>query len=95
MDRLRIDGLNSDNRFTFMHAARGLAISRTSRGLEALVDVLRRDSVGESTVLSSPLERRDREKLLVDAILAHGTDAIPLLDEAGLEHVSSKIVRID
>lgn len=93
VDRLRIDGLNSDNRFTFMHAARGLAISRTSRGLEALVDVLRRDK--ESTVLSSPLERRDREKLLVDAILAHGTDAIPLLDEAGLEHVSSKIVRID
>lgn len=32
VDRLRIDGLNSDDRFTLMHAARGLATSRTSRG---------------------------------------------------------------
>ena len=34
----------------------------------------------------------DRESVLADAIVSYGPEAIPLLEEAGFEHISSRII---
>ena len=80
VDGLRIASLESDETFTVVEAAYGLAMSRPEGGLEALISTLRAN--GDDIV---------REKALANAIVAYGPEAIPLLDEAGLEHISAKI----
>ena len=79
MDQLRIDGVDADDHFTFVEAAKGLAFSRPDGGLEALISALHNNNHAE------------REKPLVNAIVSYGPEAIPLLNEEGLEHISSKI----
>ena len=79
VDQLRIDGVDADDHFTFVEAAKGLAFSRPERGLEALISALHNNN------------RPERETLLVDAIVSYGPEAIPLLNGEGLEHISSKI----
>ena len=80
VDRLRIDHVGSENRATAVLAAEGLALSKPDGGLEALMSALRKYP--------------DRESFLADAMVSYGPEAIPLLDEAGLERISSKIVRV-
>ena len=79
VDRLRMESVGSENRVTSVLAAEGLALSKPEGGLEALIVALS--------------EYPDRESFLADAIVSYGPEAIPTLDEAGLECISSKIVR--
>ena len=79
VDQLRIDSIDADDMLTFLGAAKGLAMSRPQRGLEPLVSALLRNNDDL------------RERHLVNALVAYGPEAIPLLDKEGLEHISSKI----
>lgn len=79
VDRLRVESVGNDHRPTSVLAAKGLAMSRPEGGLEALISALRRYP--------------DRESVLADAIVSYGPEAIPRLEEAGLEHISSRIIR--
>lgn len=67
----------------FAMATRGLAMSRPEGGIEALIAAIQANK-------SSPA----RETLIVEAIVSYGPEAIPLLDSAGLEHISAEIVRM-
>ena len=81
-DALRIAHLGpDDSHVIFAWATRGLAMSRPDGGVEALIAALQANK-GLS----------EREPFIVEAIAAYGPEAIPLLDSAGLEHISAKIV---
>ena len=83
-DALRIAHLGPDvSHGIFVMATRGLAMSRPDGGIEVLIAALQANK-GLS----------EREPFIVEAIASYGAEAIPLLDSAGLEHVSAKIVRM-
>ena len=77
VDRLRIESVGNENRATSLLAAEGLAFSKPEGGLEALVSAVRKYP--------------DRETFLAKAIDGYGSEAIPLLEKMGLDHISSTI----